>query len=88
MSTLCSAAFLDLRREAYATIFRMGGELIYSVFLAFIRASFVTGMCCDFVPNATHIWVHRALECANTTITLVPGWTNGTLIAAMPIRSR
>jgi hypothetical protein len=28
----------------------------------------VTGACRDFIPNATHVWVQRALECANATV--------------------
>jgi hypothetical protein len=41
---------------------------IYGVFFAFLGPAFVTGACRDFMPNATHVWVHRALECANATV--------------------
>ena len=43
--------------------FGMGGAFIYIAFVAFLGPAFMTGMCHDFAPNATHVWVVRALEC-------------------------
>jgi hypothetical protein len=57
----------DLKAYALRLAFGMGGAFIYIVFVAFLGPAFVTGACRDFAPNATHVWVHRALECANAT---------------------
>jgi hypothetical protein len=44
---------------------------VYAVFIAFLGPAFVTGLCRDFAPNATHIWVIGALagecQCAHAT---------------------
>ena len=50
---LSNTAFSDFDLEGYALAFGMGGMFIYAVFLAFIGRLFVTGICCDFPPNAT-----------------------------------
>jgi hypothetical protein len=73
---LRSTAFRDFDLKGYAFVFGLGGAFIYGVFVAFLGPAFVTGACRDFMPNATHVWVHRALECANATV------ANATLLNA------
>ena len=67
--------------QHFELAFGLGGAFIYAVFVAFLGPAFVTGMCRDFAPNATHVWVQRALECTNATV--VGGWTNTTLNATL-----
>jgi hypothetical protein len=64
---LRNEAFRDLDLKGYVYVFGIGGAFIYSVFLTFLGPAFVTGMCGFFAPNATQIWILRALECANAT---------------------
>jgi hypothetical protein len=77
---LRNTAFRDFDLNGYAFVFGMGGAFIYGVFVAFLGPAFVMGLCRDFAPNATHVWVQRALECANGSAGL--GWANGTLDAS------
>jgi hypothetical protein len=78
---LRNTCFRDFDLKGYAFAFGLGGAFIYAVFIAFLGPAFVTGMCRDFAPNATHVWVQRALECTNPTA--VAGWTNMTLNATL-----
>ena len=59
--------FRDFDLKGYVFAFCVGGGFIYAVFVAFLGPAFVTGMCGFFAPNATQIWILRALECANAT---------------------
>ena len=65
---LRNTAFRDFDLRGYAVAFCMGGMFMYAVFVAFLGPAFVTGACRDFMPNATHVWVQRALVCANATV--------------------
>jgi hypothetical protein len=76
---LCNTAFRDFDVKGYAVAFGMGGMFIYAVFVAFLGPTFLTGMCRDFAPNATQVWVWRRRECMNATAAAV--WTNKTLPA-------
>jgi hypothetical protein len=83
---LRSTAFRDFDLNGYALVFGMGGAFIYCVFVTFLGTAFVTGACRDFIPNATHVWIQRALGCANATVaTVVANATmlNATLPAAI-----
>ena len=63
---LINTAFRDFDLKGYVMAFGMGGGFIYAVFLAFLGPAFVTGICHDFAPNATRVWVlHEQLECTN-----------------------
>jgi hypothetical protein len=74
---LRNTAFRYFDLQGYAVAFGQGGMFIYGVFVAFLGPAFVTGMCRDFTPNATHVWVWHALDCADAAA--VADWTNGTL---------
>jgi hypothetical protein len=77
---LRNTAFRVFDRKGYAVAFGMGGAFVYGVFIAFLGPAFVTGMCRDFAPNATHVWVHWALECRGTSVVgFVRHGTNDTL---------
>jgi hypothetical protein len=78
---LLNTAFRDFDLQGYAFVFGMGGMFIYGVFLAFLGPAFVTGMCQTFAPNSTHVWVLRALDCTNATMSA--GLVNGTLPAGV-----
>ena len=66
---LSNTSFRDFDHRGYAVAFGMGGMFVYAVFIAVLGPAFVTGLCRNFAPNATHIWVIGALagECANAT---------------------
>ena len=75
---LSNTAFRAFGLEGYALVFSMGSMFIYAVYLAFLGPGFVTGMCPAFAPNATEVWVTRALGCASfVNATLVNGLVNG-----------
>jgi hypothetical protein len=75
---LCNTAFRAFGLQGYAVVFGMGGGFIYAVYMAFLGPEFVTGMCRAFAPNATQVWVTRALDCARfVDATAVNGWVNG-----------
>jgi hypothetical protein len=57
----------DFALQGYVLTFFVGGTFIYAVFVAFLGPAFVMGMCRNFDPNSTHIWVVHGLECAKTT---------------------
>jgi hypothetical protein len=76
---LCNVAFRDFELEGYANVFLCGCMFIYAVFIAFLGPTFLTGMCRDFAPNATHVWVWHAAQCANATLPVGAGLTNATL---------
>jgi hypothetical protein len=80
-----NTCFRDFDLKGYPLAFGVGGAFIYAVFVAFLGPAFVTGMCRDFAPNATHVWVQRALDCANATA--MGGWTNTTLNATLRART-
>jgi hypothetical protein len=65
--------FRDFDLKGYIFAFCMGGAFIYAVFVAFLGPAFVTGMCRDFDPNATAVWVRRALDCVNAPAVAVAG---------------
>jgi hypothetical protein len=69
---LQNTAFRDLDLSGYAFVFGLGGTFIYGAFVAFLGPAFVTGACRDFMPNATHVWVQRALGCAVVNATVQP----------------
>ena len=71
---LCNVAFRDFEQEGYAHDFLCGCMFIYAVFIAFLGPTFLTGMC--RAPNATHVWVWHAVQCASAT--LGAGLTNAT----------
>jgi hypothetical protein len=74
---LSNTAFRDFGLEGYAVVFGMGSCFIYAVYMAFLGPGFVTGMCRAFAPNATQVWVTRALGCARSVnATLVDGLFN------------
>jgi hypothetical protein len=79
---LCNTAFRSLQANNYVNIFGVGGALIYLIFVVFLGPAFVMGICRNFDPNATHVWVTRALVCANATAVI--NVTNGTLAAMVP----
>ncbi len=56
--------------------------VIYMIFVVFLGPAFVMGICRNFDPNATNVWVARALVCANATA--VVNVTDGTLAAMLP----
>ena len=60
---LRNTAFRDFHLKGYICTFGMGAMLIYAILTAFLGPAFVTGACRDFEPNATHVWVARALQC-------------------------
>jgi hypothetical protein len=64
----------------YAFTFAFSGAFIYAVFIAFLGPAFVTGMCRDFAPNATHVWIVGPIECTATALG-GPGLVNETLPA-------
>jgi hypothetical protein len=65
---LRDTAFRDFDLKGYTVAFCMGSMFIYGVFVAFLGPAFVTGVCRDFAPNATHIWAERALELCTSTM--------------------
>jgi hypothetical protein len=79
---LRNTAFRDFDLNGYAFVFGLGGAFIYVVFVAFLGPAFVMGLCRDFAPNATHIWVQHELKCANGSAGL--GWANATRHASVP----
>ncbi len=59
-------------------VFGLGGGFIYAIYMAFLGPEFVTGMCRAFAPNATTVWVTRALDCARfVNAAMVNGFVNG-----------
>ena len=76
---LRNTAFRDFDLKGYAVTFGTGGAFIYAVFVDFLGPAFVTGACPNFAPNATHVWVQRALECINATV--LSDVNNATLLA-------
>jgi hypothetical protein len=82
---LRNTSFRDFDLKGYALAFGLGCAFMYLVFVAFLGPLFVTGMCRNFAPNATHVWVQRALECTNATA--VGDRTNTTLHATLRART-
>jgi hypothetical protein len=78
---LSNAAFRDFGLEGYAVpvVFGLGGSFIYAVYVAFLGPDFVTGMCRDFTPNATRVWVVGASECGRFPSTATAHLANRTL---------
>jgi hypothetical protein len=75
---LSNTAFHAFGLEGYALVFSMGSMFIYAVYMAFLGPAFVTGMCRAFAPNATQVWVTRALDCARfADATVVNSMVNG-----------
>jgi hypothetical protein len=71
---LSDTAFRAFGLQGYAVVFGVGGCFIYGVYMAFLGPAFVTGMCRAFAPNATQVWVMRALDCARfVNATMVTG---------------
>jgi hypothetical protein len=77
---LGNAVFRDLDFKGYVVVSGMGVCFICAVFIAFLGPAFITGLCRDFVPNATHVFIWHALECANATAL---AGLNGTLPAVV-----
>jgi hypothetical protein len=78
---LRNTAFRDFDLKGYTVAFGIAGAAIYAVFVAFLGPAFVTGMCRVFAPNATHVWVQRALDCAQNeqNVSAVARVTNGSI---------
>ena len=76
---LSYAAFRDFGLEGYAVAFGLGGSFIYAVYVAFLGPDFVTGICRDFAPNATRVWVVGASECGRFAVTATAHLANRTL---------
>jgi hypothetical protein len=75
---LSNTAFRAFGLEGYALVFSMGSMFIYAVYMAFLGPAFVTGICRAFAPNATQVWVTRALDCARfADATVVNSMVNG-----------
>ena len=54
---LRNTAFRDFDLKGYVVSFAFGGAFMYAAFVAFLGPAFVTGMCRNFAPNATRVWV-------------------------------
>jgi hypothetical protein len=78
---LRNTAFRDFDLKTYIYVFGSGGMFIYAIFIAFLGPAFVMGMCRNFTPQATDIWIYRTLECTNATA--IAGLANATLHSAV-----
>jgi hypothetical protein len=74
---LSNVVFRDFDLKGYVFAFCVGGGFIYAVFVAFLGPAFVTGMCHDFAPNETRVWVLHALECTHALLPAGVNSTNG-----------
>jgi hypothetical protein len=75
---LSNTALRDFGLQGYAVVFGLGGGFIYVVYMAFLGPDFVTGICREFAPNATRVWVMGACGCARfVNATVVNGLING-----------
>jgi hypothetical protein len=82
---LSNTAFRGFGLKGYAPVFGTGGAFIYAVYIAFLGPAFVMGMCSDFAPNATQVWVMQvgAFQCPSlaTNATVASGLVNGSQAA-------